>query len=95
MFAVVVGGLFGKLSIDGLATEAAFQAQRLQAEVDALSLRSDELTAQVSRLESPEHVRRVAQELGMVPAREPAYLFSGGQPSVAPPGATTPSSDSG
>jgi len=95
MFAVVVGGLFGKLSIDGLATEAAFQAQRLQAEVDALSLRSDELTAQVSRLESPEHVRRVAQELGMVPAREPAYLFSGGQPPVAPPDAPTPSSDPG
>lgn len=95
MFVVLVGGIFGRLSLDGLAAESSFEAQRLQAEVDALSVRSDELTAQVSALESPEHVRRVAQELGMVAAREPAYLFSPSQPPAGPGGTTTSSSDSG
>lgn len=94
MVAVIVLGTFGLLSLEALAVESSFQAQRLQAEVDGLSMRSDDLTSQVSSLESPEHVRRVAQELGMVPAREPAYLFSPGQ-QVDPAGTTTPPSDPG
>jgi len=94
MVAVIVLGIFGFLSLEALGVESSFQAQRLQAEVDGLSMRSDDLTSQVSSLESPEHVRRVAQELGMVPAREPAYLFSPGQ-QVDPAGTTTPPSEPG
>lgn len=94
MVAVIVLGTFGVLSLEALVVESAFRVRQLQGEVDALTLRSEELTSQVSALESPEHVRRVAQELGMVPAREPAYLFAPGQP-VAPATTTAPPGDPG
>jgi len=68
-------GVVGVVTFNALAAEAAFEAARLEAEVDALEVRYDELTAEVARLESPERVRQVAiEELGMVPAEQPAYL---------------------
>jgi len=69
--------VFGTVSLGALAAESTFEAQGLDDEVDELSLRYDELTAEVARLESPEHVRGVARaELGMVPAEQPSYLVA-------------------
>ena len=68
-------GVFGVVSLNALAAEAAFEARSLENEVHELSLRYDELTASVAALESPERVRDVAvNELGMTPAGEPGFL---------------------
>lgn len=68
-------GVVGVVAVNALAAEAAFDAAALEAEVDALAVRYDELTAEVAQLESPERVRQVAlDELGMVPAQQPSYL---------------------
>lgn len=70
-------GIFGVVGLGALAAESTFDARRLEGEVEALSLRYDELTAEVAALESPAHVREVAQsELGMVPAEDPTYLVA-------------------
>ncbi len=70
-------GVFGVVSLHALASESAYRAQELSAEVEDLTLRADELTADVARLESPQHVRQVAEQLGMVPATDPGYLIAG------------------
>lgn len=73
---LAVAGVIGVVSLSALAAEAAFEARELQADVDQLSLRYDELTADVATLESPERIRRVAEEeLGMVPAESPGFLL--------------------
>lgn len=74
---LVAAAVFGTVSLGALAAESTFTAQQLGDEVDALSLRYDELTAEVARLESPGHVRGVARsELGMVPAEQPGFLVA-------------------
>lgn len=79
-------GVFGVVALHALASESAYRASELAADVEDLTLRSEELTAEVAQLESPERVRRVAQELGMVPATDPAYLIadSGAAPAGGP-----------
>jgi cell division protein FtsL len=75
MAVVAAAGIFGVVSLSALAAESAFAARALEAEIDDLALRYDELTAEVAGLESPERVREVATaELGMVRAAEPAFL---------------------
>jgi cell division protein FtsL len=76
---VVLGilGVFGIVSLNAMAAESAFEARALEAEVRDLSLRYDELTAEVAHLASPERVREVAvSELGMVPAEQPGFLVA-------------------
>jgi cell division protein FtsL len=78
---LVIGavGVFGIVSLSALAAEAAFAARALEQEIDELAFRYDELTAEVASLESPARVRAVAQEqLGMVPAEQPAFLIVDG-----------------
>lgn len=68
-------GVFGIVTLSALAAEASFAARALERDIDTLTLRYDELTAEVASLESPERVRDVAvHELGMVPAEQAAYL---------------------
>lgn len=77
--AVLAGGvgLFGVVGLHALAAEQSFQVRNLESEVRELSLRYDELTAEIAGLESPERVRQVATlQLGMVPAREPGFLVA-------------------
>src|SRR5680860_300531 len=70
-------GIFGIVSLNALAAEAAFEARTLEHEVTELSLRYDELTAEVAALSAPGRVREVAQEqLGMVPVQAPGFLFA-------------------
>lgn len=78
-------GVFGVVSLHALAAEAAFEAQTLEAEVSELSMRYEELTADVAALESPERIREVAtSELGMVPVEDPAFLSIDDVPSRTP-----------
>lgn len=75
LVAVAAAGVFGVVSLSALAAEQAFTARELQTEITDLTHRYEELTAEVSALEAPGRVRRVAEEeLGMVPAEQPAYL---------------------
>ncbi|HVM00708.1 MAG TPA: hypothetical protein VM324_15575 [Egibacteraceae bacterium] len=77
ILAVAVLGIVGVVSVSALAAEAAFDARALQAEVADLSLRYEELTADVATLAAPERILRVAEEeLGMVPASSPAFLVT-------------------
>ena len=70
-------GIFGIVSLNALAAQAAFQARSLEAEVNELSLRHDELTAEVAALSAPGRVRQVArEELGMVPAAAAGFLIA-------------------
>src|SRR5918992_5330134 len=69
-------GVFGIVTLNALAAEAAFDAQRLERDVAALQVRYDELTSEVTALESPDRVQGIAvAELGLVPASEPGYLI--------------------
>ena len=77
--ALLLAGLaiFGVVSLNALAAQAAFQARSLEHEVTELSLRHDELTAEVAALSAPGRVRRVArEELGMVPAPAAGFLIA-------------------
>jgi cell division protein FtsL len=76
---LTVLGVIGVVSLSALAAEAAFEARELQAEVSEFSLRYDELTAEVAALESPERIRRVAEEeLGMIAPLSPTFLVAEG-----------------
>jgi cell division protein FtsB len=100
--AMLVGGigLFGVVGLHALAAEQSFQVRNLEEEVRELSLRYDELTAEIAGLESPERVRQVATgQLGMVPAREPGFLVaetsgSGDRDFIASRGTLRPSAGS-
>lgn len=68
-------GIFGVVALSALAAESAFEARALEAEVERLAQRHDELEAEVAALAAPERVRDVAvHELGMVPAGQPGFL---------------------
>lgn len=83
-FAVAVGlvtalVVFGIVALHALAAEASFEARELEAEIAELSLRHEELSVDIARLSAPDRVREVAaEELGMVPAEQPAYLVLDG-----------------
>ncbi len=75
---LVALGVFGVVTLHALATESAFRARALNEDVSEMSLRAEELRAEVAALESPQHIRQVATEqLGMVPATAPGYLVAG------------------
>ena len=68
-------GVFGCVTLNALAAEQSFAVRELEADVAELTRTADELTVEVTRMESPDRLHRVAtQGLGMVPAEEPAFL---------------------
>ena len=68
-------GVFGCVALNALAAEQSFAVRELEQEVSELSRTADELTVDVTRLESPARLHRAAtQRLGMVPAEQPAYV---------------------
>ena len=78
---IAAAGIFGVVSLNALAAEAAFEARALERDVDELTLRYDELTAEVAALSAPSRVREVAREqLGMVPVEEAGFLFAAKPP---------------
>jgi hypothetical protein len=74
---VAVAGVFGVVRLNARAAEAALEARELEGDVRELTLRYEELTAEVAALEAPDRVRNVAGgELGMVPAEQPGFLVA-------------------
>ena len=75
MLVVAALGVFGSVTLNALAAEQSFAVRELEAEVTQLTRTADELTVEVTRLESPDRLHRVAvMRLGMVPADQPAFL---------------------
>lgn len=73
---VVALAIFSAVALHALAAEASFQARALEEEVTELTMRQEELLADVARLGASERIREVATaELGMVPAGSPAYVW--------------------
>ena len=74
---VILGGLgvFGCVALNALAAEQSFAVRELEQQVNELSRTADELTVDVTRLESPARLHREAvRTLGMVPAQQPAFV---------------------
>lgn len=74
---VILGalGVFGCVALNALAAEQSFAVRELEAQVNELSRTADELTVDVTRLESPARLHREAtRKLGMVPAAQPAFV---------------------
>lgn len=75
MVALITMAVFGSVSLNAMAAEQSFAAKELDAEVRELKLRTDELTVEIARLESPDRIRAVAaKHLGMVSPTQPGYL---------------------
>src|SRR5687768_8899889 len=75
MLVLAAVGIFGCVALNALAAEQSFAVRELEQEVSELSRTSDELTVDVTRLESPARLHHAAvQRLGMVPAEQPAYV---------------------
>ena len=75
MLGLAALGVFGCVALNALAAEQSFAVRELESEVRELTRTVDELTVDVTRLESPARLHHVAtQRLGMVPAEQPAYV---------------------
>lgn len=74
---VILGalGVFGSVALNALAAEQSFAVRELEQQVNDLTRTADELTVDVTRLESPSRLHHAAvRELGMVPAEQPAFV---------------------
>lgn len=74
---VVLGalGIFGSVALNALAAEQSFAVRELEQDVAELTRTADELTVNVTRLESPARLHRTAvRKLGMVRAEQPAFV---------------------
>ena len=72
-------GVFGSVALNALAAEQSFAVRELESNVAELTRTADELTVEVTRLESPSRLHRQAtRKLGMVPAEQPAFLVLDG-----------------
>ena len=86
---VVLGalGVFGSVALNALAAEQSFAVRELELQVNELSRTADELTVDVTRLESPARLHAEAvQRLGMVQAEQPAFVVLPGATSKDPKG---------
>ena len=75
MLGLAALGVFGCVALNALAAEQSFAVRELESDVRELTRTVDELTVDVTRLESPARLHHVATDkLGMVPAEQPAYV---------------------
>lgn len=84
-------GLVGLLVLNTSLQQGAFQAAALQTRQVALSTRQHDLELEVSTLQNPQRLARVAQHLGMVPNTNPVFIDAAsgqvlGSPAPAIPG---------
>ena len=74
--------IFACVALNALAAEQSFAVRELEQQVHDLSRTADELTVDVTRLESPARLHRTAvRELGMVRAEQPAFVVLPGDTS--------------
>ena len=75
-------GIFGSVALNALAAEQSFAVRALEQDVAELTRVTDELTVNVTRLESPKRLHRTAvRKLGMVRADQPAFVVLSGSAS--------------
>lgn len=103
---LLIGGVVATLYFATQSTADAYRLERSKAETGQLSVQVAQLQQQVAQQDSPPSLAQKAQQLGMVPAGDPAHLVVGpsgtvsmiGTPSVAqpppPPITSTPPSGS-
>jgi cell division protein FtsL len=91
MLLLLGAGLVGLLVLNTSLQQGAFQAAALQTRQVALSTRQHDLELEVSTLQNPQRLARVAQRLGMVPNTNPVFIDAAngrvlGSPAPAIPG---------
>ena len=91
MLLLLGAGLVGLLVLNTSLQQGAFRAAALQTRQVALSTRQHDLELQVSVLQNPQRLARVAQHLGMVPNTNPVFINAAngrvmGTPAPAIPG---------
>ena len=75
--------VFGCVALNALAAEESFAARELEQQVNELTRTADELTVDVTKLESPSRLhRRAVRDLGMVRAQRPAFVVLPGDAST-------------
>lgn len=73
--AIVVVGVIGVVALNALAAESSFAAMEVENRITELTLRHDNLVAEVAMLETPARVRQVATaQLGLVEPEQPGFL---------------------
>ncbi|MFB0619859.1 septum formation initiator family protein, partial [Streptomyces sp. AGS-58] len=82
------GGLIGLLVLNSALSEGSFKLADLQKQTKNLTDEEQSLQRDIDAYSSPDALQRRAQELGMVPGGDPAFLGPGGTvrgvPSPAP-----------
>jgi cell division protein FtsL len=72
---ILTVGVIGIVALNAMAAEASFQARALESDISDLTLRHDDLVAEVATLAAPSRVRDVARtQLGLVEAEQPGFL---------------------
>lgn len=71
---VVAAGLMIILIINTTVAQGSFELGTLKAERASLTERESTLNAQLAALSTPDSLRSMARQLGMVPSRNPAFL---------------------
>jgi cell division protein FtsB len=67
MFVIAALAVFGSVSLNALAAEQSFAVRELEQQVADLTRRADELTVEVTRLESPARLHRRAVQFVVLP----------------------------
>ncbi|MFG2548756.1 hypothetical protein ACGFWF_02225 [Streptomyces sp. NPDC048581] len=87
------GGLIGLLVLNSALSEGAFRLDDLKKETKALTDEEQSLQRDIDAYSAPDALQRRANELGMVPGGDPAFLDPDGTvkgvPSPAPAGQTS------
>jgi hypothetical protein len=71
---VLLGGVVGLLLFNTHMQTGSFRATALEQQVDALHAKEQSLRMELDQLREPQRVATRAQELGMVPITNPAFL---------------------
>ncbi|MDF3297104.1 septum formation initiator family protein [Streptomyces tropicalis] len=72
------GGLIGLLVLNSALSEGAFQLDDLQKDTKSLTDEQQALQRDIDSYSAPDALQRRAQQLGMVPGGDPAFLGPGG-----------------
>jgi hypothetical protein len=86
------GGLIGLLMLNSALSEGAFKLDDLQKETKSLTDEEQSLQRDIDAYSAPDALQRRAEELGMVPGGDPAFLNPDGTVKGVPSPAAAPQS---
>jgi hypothetical protein len=87
---VLLGGVVGLLLFNTSMQQASFAASSLEERATTLAAREQTLEMELDVLRNPQRVAEQAQEMGMVPAKNPAFLRLADGKVLGVPAAATP-----